>query len=182
MYLRESPESVYSSCICIPFQATVPAHPPHISRKYAGNYQLSYTVHSYTHAMYIHCIVCVHDCVVCHASLQSTYRLPEAPPPGHVLQAPPPHLSSVARCVLAQPICASAPQNAIGQYTVPSRRLRAVVLATPLRTSSFTAMRPYSCMAIGLRGKLQSASYVQEAAKWDSDPDSDESDEEDLKI
>ena len=45
-----------------------------------GNYQLSYTVHSYTHAMYIHCIVCVHDCVVCHASLQSTYRLPEAPP------------------------------------------------------------------------------------------------------
>ena len=43
-------------------------------------------------------------------------------------------------------------------------------------------MRPYSCMAIGLRGKLQSALYVQEAAKWDSDPDSDESDEEDLKI
>jgi hypothetical protein len=33
-----------------------------------------------------------------------------------------------------------------------------------------------------MRGKLQTAAYKQSSEKWDSDSDSDESDEEDLKV
>ena len=40
----------------------------------------------------------------------------------------------------------------------------------------------YCHEALHLRGKLQTAAYKQAAEKWDSDSDSDESDEEDLKV
>ena len=39
----------------------------------------------------------------------------------------------------------------------------------------------YCHEALHLRAKLQRAGYVQQAVKWDSDSDSDETDEEDLK-
>jgi len=38
----------------------------------------------------------------------------------------------------------------------------------------------YAHDALHLREKLQSASYVQKVEKWDTDSDSDETDEEDL--
>ena len=40
----------------------------------------------------------------------------------------------------------------------------------------------YCHEALHLRTKLQKAGYKQEAVKWDSDSDSDETDEEDLKM
>ena len=40
----------------------------------------------------------------------------------------------------------------------------------------------YCHEAIHLRAKLPTASYKQKVEKWDSDSDSDESDEEDLKV
>ena len=43
-------------------------------------------------------------------------------------------------------------------------------------------MLVYCHEALYMQQKLQSASYRQQAAKWDSDSDSDETDEEDLKV
>ena len=40
----------------------------------------------------------------------------------------------------------------------------------------------YCHEALHLSAKLQGAGYVQEAVRWVSDSDSDESDEEDLKV
>ena len=40
----------------------------------------------------------------------------------------------------------------------------------------------YCHEALHLRGKLTCAGYEQKPVKWDSDSDSDESDEEDLKV
>ena len=40
----------------------------------------------------------------------------------------------------------------------------------------------YCHEALHLKGKLQDAGYKQKAEKWDTDSDSDSSDEEDLKM
>ena len=40
----------------------------------------------------------------------------------------------------------------------------------------------YCHEALHLTGKLQNAGYAQKTEKWDSDSDSDQSDEEDLKM
>ena len=41
---------------------------------------------------------------------------------------------------------------------------------------------PCTCEALHMREKLTSASYKQKVEKWDSDSDSDISDEEDLAV
>ena len=40
----------------------------------------------------------------------------------------------------------------------------------------------YSCIQGWVGAKLQKAGYQQKAVKWDSDSDSDETDEEDLAV
>ena len=87
-----------------------------------------------------------------------------------------PHLSSVARRVLAQPICASAAERNWSVYG-------AIKTSARSRLGHGVADKLVFCHeALHLRGKLQTAAYKQAAEKWDSDSDSDESDEEDLKV
>ena len=86
------------------------------------------------------------------------------------------HLSSVARRVLAQPICASAAERNWSVYG-------AIKTASRSRMGHAVADKLVYCHeALHLKAKLQKASYNQAAEKWDSDSDSDESDEEDLKM
>ena len=88
-----------------------------------------------------------------------------------------PHLASVARRVLAQPVCASAAErnwSVYGQIKSASRSRMGHAVADKL---------VYVHEALHLKHKLQKASYTQHVEKWDSDSDSDESeDEEDLKV
>ena len=82
----------------------------------------------------------------------------------------------VARRVLAQPVCASAAErnwSVYGKIKTEQRSRLGHAVADKL---------VYAHEALHLREKLQSASYVQTVEKWDTDSDSDESDdEEDLK-
>ena len=90
-------------------------------------------------------------------------------------------LSTVARRVLAQPVCGCArlPRSVIGLSTDRSKPLRARAWATPLVTSWCSCMSPCTHMQL----KLQTAAYRQPGEKWDSDSDSDKSDDEnDFKL
>ena len=88
-----------------------------------------------------------------------------------------PHIASVARCVLAQPVCASAAErnwSVYGQIKTTSRNRMSHAVGDKL---------VYVHEALHLKHKLQKASYTQHVEKWDSDSDSDESDDEDdLKV
>ena len=87
-----------------------------------------------------------------------------------------PLLSSVARRVLAQPVCASAAErnwSVYGQVKTRERGRMGHAVGDKLG---------YCHEAFHLKQKLQKASYKQKSLKWDSDSDSDESDEEDLKV
>ena len=87
-----------------------------------------------------------------------------------------PHHSSVARRVLAQPICASAAERNWSVYS-------AIKTASHSRMGHAVADKLVYCHeALHLKAKLQKAGYHQVAEKWDSDSDSHESDEEDLKM
>ena len=66
--------------------------------------------------------------------------------------------------------------SATGPSTGQSRRRRAGKWVTPSPTSASTATRRSTS------GKLQTAGYKQAVEKWDTDSDSDSSDEEDLKM
>ena len=87
-----------------------------------------------------------------------------------------PKIASVARRVLAQPVCASAAErnwSVYGQIMTGNRaRVR----------HERADMLVYCHETLHIQKKLQCASYVQHAAKWDSDSDSDETDEEDLMV
>ena len=83
------------------------------------------------------------------------------------------HLSSVARRVLAQPVCASAAERNWSVYGQIKTRERS-------RMSHAIGDRLVYCHeALHM---LQKAGYEQKVVKWDSDSDSDASDEEDLKV
>ena len=96
---------------------------------------------------------------------------------GHARAPPPAHIASVARRVLAQPVCASAAErnwSVYGQIKSASRNRMGHAVGDKL---------VYAHEALHLKQKLQKASYTQHVEKWDSDSDSDESDdEEDLKV
>ena len=87
-----------------------------------------------------------------------------------------PHLSSVARRVLAQPICASAAERNWSIYGAIKTKARSNM------GHSTSDKLVYCHEAIHMKLKLQGAGYRQEAEKWDTDSDSDESDEEDLTV
>ena len=68
--------------------------------------------------------------------------------------------------------------SATGPSTGQSRRRRAGKWVTPSRRQARLLPRG----APHLKGKLQTAGYKQAVEKWDTDSDSDSSDEEDLKM
>ena len=83
-----------------------------------------------------------------------------------------PHLSSVARRVLAQSVCASAAErnwSVYGQIKTASRSRMSHAVGDKL---------VYCHETLHLQNKVQKASYKQKVEKWDSDSDSDESDDE----
>ena len=83
-----------------------------------------------------------------------------------------PLLSSVAVKVLAQNVSASAAErnwSVYGQIVTPARSCMQHKRADKL---------VYCHEALHMRSKLQGAGYEQEVVKWDSDSDSDESDDE----
>ncbi len=87
-----------------------------------------------------------------------------------------PLLSSVARRVLAQPVCASAAErnwSVYGQIKTRERNRMGHAVGDKL---------VYCHEALHLKGKLQKASYTQKILKWDTDSDSDETDDEDLML
>ena len=87
-----------------------------------------------------------------------------------------PLLASVARRVLAQPVCASAAErnwSVYGRVKTKERSRLGHAVGDKL---------VYCHEAIHLEAKLQSAGYKQSVEKWDSDSDSDETDDEDLKV
>ena len=91
-----------------------------------------------------------------------------------------PLLSSVARRVLAQPVkpavCASAAErnwSVYGQIKTTARARMGHAVGDKL---------VFCHEALHLKNKLQKAGYKQPAEKWLSDSDSDETDEEDLKV
>lgn len=87
-----------------------------------------------------------------------------------------PRLASAARRVLAQTVSASAAErnwSVYGKIMTPARS----------RTQHARADKLVYCHeTLHLRAKLQRAGYVQKHVKWDSDSDSDETDEEDLAM
>ena len=87
-----------------------------------------------------------------------------------------PHLSSVARRVLAQPVCASAAERNWSVYGMIKTSARG-------RMGHAVADKFVYCHeALHMRSKLQTASYTQVVEKWDSDSDSDASDDDDLAM
>ena len=85
-----------------------------------------------------------------------------------------PRLSSVARRVLAQPVCASAAERNWSVYGAVKTKARS-------RMGHAVGDKLVYCHeALHMRTKLQKASYRQEAekCKWDTDSDSDVSDDE----
>ena len=83
-----------------------------------------------------------------------------------------PLLASVARLVLAQPLCASAAER---NWSVYGK----IKNDTTSRMSHEVAdKRVYCHEALHLKEKLQTASYNQEVVAWDTDKDSDEEDVE----
>ena len=92
------------------------------------------------------------------------------PPP------PPQHISAVARRVLAQPVCASAAERNWSVYGAIN------TTASGQMGHAVADKRVYCHEALHRKGKLQTAGYKQAVEKWDTDSDSDSSDEEDLKM
>ena len=89
-----------------------------------------------------------------------------------------PHLSSVARRVLAQPICASA----AGRNWFVYGAIKTSARSRMGHTVADKLVYCHEVLHYLVKAKLQTASYHQAAEKWDSDSDSDESDEENLKM
>ena len=87
-----------------------------------------------------------------------------------------PHLSSVARRVLAQPICASAAERNWSVYGAIKTSARGRL------NHAVSDKLVYCHEALHFQGKLQTAAYKQAAEKWDSDSDSDDTDDENLKV
>jgi hypothetical protein len=85
-----------------------------------------------------------------------------------------PHLAAVARRVLAQPVCASAAERNWSIYGAIKTAARGQM------GHAVADKRVYCHEALHLKGKLQTAGYKQVVEKWDTDSDSDESDDEDL--
>ena len=87
-----------------------------------------------------------------------------------------PRLAAVARRVLAQPVCASAAERNWSIYGAIKTTARGAM------GHAVADKRVYCHEALHLKGKLQAAGYKQAVEKWDTDSDTDESeDEEDLK-
>ena len=85
-----------------------------------------------------------------------------------------PILSGVAKTVLAQVVCASAAErnwSIYGQLKTEKRSRLSHAKSDKL---------VYCHEALHLKDKLQTAGYKPKVEKWDSDSDSDETDEEDL--
>ena len=87
-----------------------------------------------------------------------------------------PHLAAVARRVLAQPVCASAAERNWSVYSAIKTSARGTM------GHAVADKRVYCHEALHLKGKLQTAGYKQAVEKWDTDSDSDASDDEDLKM
>ena len=87
-----------------------------------------------------------------------------------------PHLASVARRVLAQPVCASAAERNWSVYGAIKTAARGQM------GHAVADKRVYCHEALHLTRKLQSAGYKQSVEKWDSDSDSDASEDEDLEV
>jgi hypothetical protein len=87
-----------------------------------------------------------------------------------------PYLSSVARRVLAQPVCASAAERNWSVYGTIKTAARG-------RMGHAVADKLVYCHeALHMQSKLQKAGYSQAVEKWDSDSDSDESEDEDYAM
>ena len=86
-------------------------------------------------------------------------------------------LASVARRVLAQPVCASAAErnwSVYGQIKTTARASMGHATGDKL---------VFMHESLHMQLKLQTAAYRQPGEKWDSDSDSDKSDDEnDLKL
>ena len=92
---------------------------------------------------------------------------------------PPQHISAVARRVLAcaaRLLCASAAERNWSVYGAIKTTARGQM------GHAVADKRVYCHEALHLKGKLQTAGYKQAVEKWDTDSDSDSSDEEDLKM
>ena len=87
-----------------------------------------------------------------------------------------PLLSSVARRVLAQPVCASAAERNWSIYGAIKTSARGTM------GHAVADKRVYCHEALHMQSKFQVAAYKQAVEKWDSDSDSDSSDEEDLMV
>ena len=87
-----------------------------------------------------------------------------------------PHLSMVATTVLSQVISASAAERNWSIYGHVKDKGRSTL------GHSKSDKLVYCRQSLALREKLQTASYKAKIEKWDSDSDSDESDDGDLKM
>ena len=87
-----------------------------------------------------------------------------------------PLLSTVARSVLGQPVCASAAERNWSVYGQIKTTMRSRMGHT------VSDKRVYCHEALHLKEKLTKAGYKEKVEKWDSDSDSDSSDEEDLPV
>ena len=87
-----------------------------------------------------------------------------------------PLLQSVAIRVLSQPVCASAAERNWSVYGQIKTKERSRM------GHESGDMRVYCHEALHLKDKMQTAGYKPKVEKWDSDSDSDETDEEDLKV
>ena len=85
-------------------------------------------------------------------------------------------LKSVAVRVLSLTVCASAAERNWSVYGKIKSTERSRM------THDVGDKRVYCHEALHLKGKLQTAGYKQAVEKWDTDSDSDSSDEEDLKM
>ena len=81
-----------------------------------------------------------------------------------------------ARSVLGQPVCASVAERNWSVYGQIKTTMRSRM------GHSVSDTRIYCHEALHLKEKLTKAGYKQKVEKWDSDSDSDSSDEEDLAV
>jgi len=89
-----------------------------------------------------------------------------------------PLLASVARRVLAQPVCASAPVRGRAQLDYWSVYGEITDETTSRMGHEVADKRVHCHEALHLKEKLQPASYGQAAVAWDTDSDSEDEDEE----
>ena len=83
-----------------------------------------------------------------------------------------PLIAAVARRVLTQPVCASAAER---NWSVYGKIKNGTTICMGHAVAD---KRVYCHEALHLKQKLQSAGYKQAVEKWDTDSDSDESDDE----